>query len=233
MPRLQQAVPRYRRHRASGQAVVTIQGRDFYLGTWNSKASKIEYDRIINEWITAGRQLPSTGLLASDLTVVEVLARFKDFAIGYYRKNGKSTGEWGNIEAAIEPVLQLYGRTEARKFGPLALKTVRRKMIDAGLCRNVINSRVSRIKRVFRWAASEELVPPEVVMALTTVVGLEAGRSEARETKAVSPVADDVVKQSLPHMPKVVADMVRLQRLCGCRPSEVTMIRPCDLALSG
>ncbi len=43
MPRLTQATPKYRRHKASGQAVVTIQGHDFYLGPWNTKAGKIEY----------------------------------------------------------------------------------------------------------------------------------------------------------------------------------------------
>jgi hypothetical protein len=42
VPRLVQAVPKYRKHRASGQAIVTISGRDHYLGPFNSKASKVE-----------------------------------------------------------------------------------------------------------------------------------------------------------------------------------------------
>jgi len=41
MPRLVEATPKYRRHKASGQAVVSIQGHDFYLGPWNSKASVV------------------------------------------------------------------------------------------------------------------------------------------------------------------------------------------------
>jgi hypothetical protein len=32
MPILKEALPKYRKHKASGQAVVTIQGQDFYLG---------------------------------------------------------------------------------------------------------------------------------------------------------------------------------------------------------
>lgn len=32
MPRLTHLNPAYRRHRTSGQAVVTIDGHDFYLG---------------------------------------------------------------------------------------------------------------------------------------------------------------------------------------------------------
>ena len=40
-------VPSYRRHRATGQAVVTLCGRDHYLGKWNTAASRAEYDRLI------------------------------------------------------------------------------------------------------------------------------------------------------------------------------------------
>ena len=76
VPRLVGATPKYRRHKASGQAIMTIQGRDFYLGPWNSKAGKVEYDRIISEWPAAGRRIRPEGG-ESDLTIVEVLARHK------------------------------------------------------------------------------------------------------------------------------------------------------------
>ncbi len=59
------------------------------------------------------------------------------------------------------------------------------------------------------------------------------GRSSARESKPVLPVADAVVDDTLPHLPVVVADMVRFQRLTGCRPGEVCGLRPCDLDRSG
>lgn len=57
MPRLTDSLPKYRRHRASGQAVVTLDGRDFYLGPWRSKASRAEYDRLTGEWATPARPL--------------------------------------------------------------------------------------------------------------------------------------------------------------------------------
>src|SRR3954453_67436 len=60
MPRLSDtAVPAYRLHKASGQAVVTLDGHDFYLGVYKSAASKSEYSRLAGEWLVAGRQLPS------------------------------------------------------------------------------------------------------------------------------------------------------------------------------
>jgi integrase len=232
MPRLKNAVPKYRKHRASGQAIVTIEGRDIYLGPHNSKASRLEYDRIVTEWLAAGRKLP-VSLGEIDLSVVEVLARYKKFAKLYYRKDGRPTGEWENIERAIKPVQELYGRTPAKEFGSLALKAVREKMIKADLSRGVINARIARIKRVFRWAASEELIPATVVGKLETVAGLEEGRSEAREAKPVLPVPDEIVDKTLPRLPQVVADMVRLQRLTGCRPGEICALRPCDVDRTG
>ena len=54
MPKLTRALPKYRLHRASGQAVVAFNGRDFYLGPHATKTSKIEYDRLIGEWLAHG-----------------------------------------------------------------------------------------------------------------------------------------------------------------------------------
>lgn len=51
--------------------------------------------------------------------------------------------------------------------------------------------------------------------ALATVVGLRKGRTEAIERPPVPPVADSIIEQTLPHLPPVISDMVRLQRLCG------------------
>jgi hypothetical protein len=53
--------PSYRLHKPSGQAVVTIAGKDFYLGRFGDPASKAEYDRLIAEWLTNGRRLPCPG----------------------------------------------------------------------------------------------------------------------------------------------------------------------------
>ena len=43
------SVPKYCKHKASGQAVVSLNGRDCYLGPHGTKASKTEYDRVIGE----------------------------------------------------------------------------------------------------------------------------------------------------------------------------------------
>ena len=50
-------VPSYRHYKPTGQAVVTINGRDLYLGKWNTAASRADYDRLIAEFLANGRRL--------------------------------------------------------------------------------------------------------------------------------------------------------------------------------
>jgi len=57
MPRLTAKTPAYRLHRASGQALVTIAGNDNYLGPWKSRASRIEYDPLVGEWLASGQPI--------------------------------------------------------------------------------------------------------------------------------------------------------------------------------
>ena len=64
----------------------------------------------------------------------------------------------------------------AKQFGSLALKSVRAKMVNAGLCRRLINQRIGRIRRTFKWAAAEELIPVTTYQLLTTLPGLQKGR---------------------------------------------------------
>jgi hypothetical protein len=56
MPKLRGTVPRYRIHKTSGQAIVNLNGQNFYFGPHGTRASKREYDRLIGEWLTGGRQ---------------------------------------------------------------------------------------------------------------------------------------------------------------------------------
>ncbi len=44
---------------------------------------------------------------------------------------------------------------------------------------------------------------------------------------------DSRVDVTLAYLSDVVADMVRFQRLTGCRPEEVCCIRPCDVDTTG
>ncbi len=218
-------VPSYRFHKASGQAIVLLDGRTHYLGPWESPGSRFEYDRIVAEWLAAGLG-PAPG---ADLSLNELVLAYWRFAESYYRKGGRPTSEVDTIRQAVRMLRKSHGHTRAVDFGPLALKAVRQAMIDHGWCRGYVNKQVDRVRRMFSWAAENELVPVVVHQALATVAGLRRGRTEARESVPVAPVAEADVERALPHMPPTIAAMVRVQLLTGMRPGEVTSIRAAEV----
>ena len=111
MPRLSVKNPSLRQHKASGQAVVTLGGRDFDLGPWKSPASKVEYKRRMREWNAGG------GIHQADahgLTLVELLAAFKRHAKSYYvSPDGKPNRECLNYITLIKRLSDAYWRTLA------------------------------------------------------------------------------------------------------------------------
>jgi hypothetical protein len=69
MPRLTNAVPKYRKHRASGKAVVTIAGQDHYLGPHGTKASKAAY------WTHAQSYYRKGGKPTTELALIKTALR--------------------------------------------------------------------------------------------------------------------------------------------------------------
>jgi integrase len=219
--------PRLTLHKPTGQARVRLDGRDHYLGPWRSPEATERYDTLMSEWLS--RQSPDR----FRLLVGELAVRFMEHAQTYYVKNGRPTSEVHTYRAALGFVCRRYKRERAAEFSPLKLKAAREDMIRHGLARQTIIKYQARILAVWKWAVSEELVKPEVWQALRSVPGLRAGRSAAPEAPPVLLVPEEIVNQTLPHMPGVVADMVRLQLRTGMRPAEVATLTPGDIDRSG
>lgn len=169
----------------------------------------------------------------SQLTVVELIAAYLDYARGYYRKNGKPTRSLDNVKLGLRLLKDLYGTEPVATFSPLNLLAIQNTLVDKKASRKHVNEQTGIIKRVFRWGVSRAIVPPSVFTALSAVEGLRKGRTQARESKPVLPVDDATVDATLPHLSPIVADMVRFQRLTGARPGEVCQLRPCDVDRSG
>jgi integrase len=241
--------PSLRRHKPSSLGVVRLNGKDIYLGPWPACARKAPpsvrdaYDRVIAEWLANGRRLSDTPERPA-MTVSELIVRFWQHAKSHYRRpDGTNTSELSDYKYSLRPLKHLYGTLPVTDFSPLKLKAVRQLMVDGykhpryglqlALSRGVINQRVGRIVRMFKWAVTEELIPETVHRAIDAVPGLERGRCNARETEPVKPVADSFVDAVLPHVLPEVAAMARLQRLSGMRPGEVTIMRGCDLDMTG
>jgi integrase len=219
MPKLTRQPPKYSLHKPSGQARVRYLGRDHYLGPYGSRESREAYARLIAEF---SRDDPAPFSAPGGLTVAELILKFWGHCQVYYRHpDGTPTGEAAVIKCALRPLRRLFGTEPAAGFGARKLKLLRDEMIRLGWTRRYVNDQVGRVRRMFTWAASEELVLESVAGSLATVKGLEAGRSAAREKPAVKAVADGDVEATLPHLPPVVADVVRLLRLSGARVGEL------------
>jgi integrase len=236
MPR-RNHIPAYRLHKQSGQAVVTLpdgfgRRRDILLGKYGTTESRKEYARVLAEWETNGRHLPQPAA-ASDLTVNELILAYWKHARAYYGwVKAPNRGDKVSLRDALRVVRKLHGHTLARDFGPLALKACRARMIRKNWARTYINSQVDRVRRMFRWAAEEELLPGSVYDNLAKVASLRKGKCEARESEKVRPVRDEVVDDTLPFLHPVPRAMVELQRLTGMRPGEVCRLRGMDLEVS-
>src|SRR5262249_10171384 len=102
-----------------------------------------------------------------------------------------------------------------------------------GLARGVVNQRVGRIVRAFKWGVENELVPVAVLQSLKAVRGLAKGRSPARETAPVKPVPESYVDAVLPFVLSPVRAMIQLQRVTGMRPGEACVMRACDIDMTG
>ena len=227
MPKLTSRVPAYRKHKASGQAICTIEGQDFYLGLHGSKASKVNFDQLINQWLANGRRLPES--TADQITITRLCVQYIKHCQKYYRKHGKPTDEVATVKRVFKVVRELYGTESAEDFSPLKLKAVRQSMVNLKWCRKQINKHIGRVKRMFRWGVNEELIPGSVYQNIQAVDGLKLGRSEAVESAPVLPVPLEVVEETLAELGKIVADMVRVQLLTGARPGEICNLRACDV----
>jgi site-specific recombinase XerD len=223
MPLLKHRSPKYSKHRATGQAVVTINGHDIYLGPHGTRASRIEYDRVIREWEANGRRDPTEDV---GVVIKELLAAFWIHAqVHYHKRHATSrTSELGNYRDALRPLKRLYAETPVADFGPLALKAVRQEMIDSDWCLNTINRQIGRIKHVFRWGLANDLVPADVYHAIAAVAGLQEGRTRVRESEPIKPVRDEDVDAVLPFVSRQVGAMIELQRITGARPTEICLM---------
>ncbi len=255
MPRLYHRPPKYCHHKATQQATVSLNGKRIYLGPYGSPKSHREYQRILELWHTqrdtpppkkdnsisekrlasvTAATLREKRIAGSPLTVNELALVFRRHAQEYYRKNGTVTREASLFDDVIRILRKYHATSFLDDFGPVSLEALREKMIgDLGWSRKHINKQVGRLIRMFKWASSKELVNPKIPLSLASLSGLKKGRCEAKESPGVGCVDDSVVTATISKLPKIVGDMVKLQRLTGARPSEVCNLRPCDMDRTG
>lgn len=207
---------------AKGLAYVRYNGKCVYFGKFGSE----DAERRFKDW-NRRRELEEKD--PQQITLLMLAAQFMVHAEQHYQKNGELTGEVENFRQALRTASKLFGNLRVLDFGPKKLKEIREQMIADGLARSTVNSRIRRIRHVFKWGVSEQLVPAEILVGLQAVAGLQAGRTAAREPEPVGPVPEDRIESLRPFLSRQVWGLIQFMKRTGARPGEAIRIRWCDI----
>jgi integrase len=219
MPKLQNRPPKY--CKVNNYAVVYHNGKPHYLGLYGTPESRVAYSRFIAE----SQANPTFHLTKgkTDTAVSELSAAFLEYA-----KATTNPNSYAHFRVIIVDFLdKLYGDdTPVDDFKPSSLKLVRAELIKSRrFCRRMVNRYTDRIISVFAWGVENELVHETTWRALQAVKSLPEGYPGTFDNEERQPVADDVIRRTLPFMPPMIRAMVIVQRLTGCRPSEIFNMR--------
>jgi integrase len=259
MARKTGAMPKVSIHSVSQNARVRFGGKTYWLGRSPAgkvtpeqlaKASRLWHEYVAGELGQALAPSPTVAAApahaaaptpqvtepepkADGITLAALGVRYLDWAEGYYRTaDGGTTSSVDGIRMALKALFP-FSDLPAATFGPKMLKQVQEMLVREGRPRVTVNRTVKTLRRLFKWAAAEELVPAEVWRSLEAVAPLQKGRTTAPEVPKVVEVADAVVEATLPHLGRILGTMVQVQRLTGARPGEVCLMRPADIDRSG
>jgi hypothetical protein len=127
--------PNYSRHDASGRARVYHKGEEHYHpDPYGSPESLGAYSRFIAGLANPNPPRVAPGPSPAVLSIAELIERFWSHAkVDYRCSNGTPTGEADVCEAALRPVLRLFGKTLVAQFTPQSRKPGRAEVVRIGL----------------------------------------------------------------------------------------------------
>jgi integrase len=167
-------------------------------------------------------------------TVAELCEWYEAWADEYYRKpNGKPTGYASTVRATLERWRKICGSYHPDQTTSDMLSYYQWAMAEAGRDRRTINKEGRLIKLMYRCAAEYRMVSASTWHELQSVQSLKRGRSNAAEPNAIKPVAWETIQATLPHMSRILQQMVLTHWWCGARNGELVIMRPGDIDMSG
>jgi len=218
----------YSFHKASGQACVRVGRKVHYLGKYGTQESRVRHRNIV-----AAAQAHREAIdLLRPISVGELAERFLTAMRAEHGPKSWQAVEGRRIALAV---CERFAGLEAAAFGPKALQDVQQSLLGRGrICRTGVNRMVRRTVAMFKWAVSEELLPPTVWQALQTVRPLRRGkgREVAPRTAVAAEAVDAVVAHLEANGAAGAARCIRFMRATGCRPGEAYSATPADFRLS-
>jgi hypothetical protein len=189
---LKMRIPSYRLHKPSGKAVVTIAGKDHYLGLHDSEEGRLAYDALVAPLKAAGNNAT-----VANMTISHLAIQYMKHAESYYRKNGKVTGEVEGLRTALKALIKIARDVPVPNLSPRHIDAMRETLLNKGNSRSYINKQTNRIRRVIRWGIAQELVPHFVLTKLEAIDPLKAGRTKAKEAIRKAAATDVHPRQTI------------------------------------
>lgn len=204
-----------------GRAFTKVDGVYYSLGRAGSSDAQKRYAEILARHAdgtlkkiaskTSKAEAPSDGLAVAELLVQYVSRELSRF----------SAAEQRCQLSAMKILRQKFGLRPVTDFGPLKFRVVQDAMVNAGWSRSFINRQMKRLRSIFKWGVSWELVPQTLMDSLRTVSSLKPGTSDAPESKPRRAIPEADLQAVRALLCERHRDLVDLMLLTGCRPGEL------------
>lgn len=237
MGRRKKTEPGYLRHKASRRGYSVINGHYYYWpGTHNSRESLAAYRLYCGQLLLHGSDAANATISGNQtgrdekIIIATVIRQFLEYADKYYRdQNGKKTTTDARHRHTATTLLDLFAVFPVAEFGPKQIRLFLDTLMSEGLARVTINYRLGALKQIFKWASTNGIISPDDFNRVRDYPALPPGRFGLREPKDIPPVSAADFLATLPFMAEPYNLIVEINRLTGCRPSEILTIRPTDI----
>lgn len=190
------------RAHVSGQSFVRVDSRNIYLGRTGDPKTLARYAMFVSDYQSNGLIVPDgfnsravddrAELLLSSasspdehlddepLTVGHLCEAYKVHIAKRY-SGAHQSQDLARKNRVVDDILENDSQTLVEKFGPKKLKAIRQRWIDSKIIsRKYANRLTNEAKSMFRWGVAEEIVQPEVVVALEALAPLQGGEGSKR-----------------------------------------------------
>ena len=215
-------IPKYRHQKSRNLAVVRIDGKDIYLGKYNSPESHEKYQLAIAELVsrlaitkTKGLTLPALAAVYHQFSQI----RFSDAKLRSYHRT-------------IQRFASLFPELDSQDVACSHVEAFQMSLVQRNLTAKTINDYLARLKNIFCWASRNKYMPAQNLLFFDMLDRVDNTWPGVRQTDKVKPVSLEQINEILTDVPKTVAALIKFQFRTACRPSEARMLRLCDIEKS-
>lgn len=222
------------RNKAKDFAYVYINRKQVYLGKWGSAEAQGAYDRLVIEWAKSNGQV-SVDFARDGALLVELVTAFAE---EYKARPQKSLSDYYAFVDIGLRLGKLFPDKFANDFRIRDLEMFRDSLQKAGFerkgehreyTRTYLNKAVNRVKTIFTWGVTKEMVSAEACSRLKFLPPLRRGRTTAPEPRQRHLIEDSDYEAVCKVLPAYYRDIVAILWLTGMRPSELANMRIGDI----